>query len=198
MSNSAKWTGDTVTGPKTVTVSQPVERIPLWHKAGGLTILASEPTLRVDDQDWSELTLEAFPHDSPSDVTTRTFVDRGAAEAQTTVEMRTDMDAAEVHFAITAAEDNAERAWVLRIHLAPGQRVSHAEAVLGSDDGQDGAELETETATVRHLSAVSESDAADFMPFGGKGTRPAVGAGPIAELVLSSSAKPRTVRVRLK
>jgi alpha-glucosidase (family GH31 glycosyl hydrolase) len=54
------WSGASITGPKSVTVSQPVERIPLWHKAGGLTILASEPALRVDDQDWGELTLEAF------------------------------------------------------------------------------------------------------------------------------------------
>ena len=29
------WTGASVSGPKNVSVSQPVERIPLWHKAGG-------------------------------------------------------------------------------------------------------------------------------------------------------------------
>ena len=129
------WTGEAVTGPKNVTVSQPVERIPLWHRQGGLTILASEPTLRVDDQDWSELTLEAFPHvDRTSEcprgrenglcyeqehMTWRTLVDRGEAGARTTCEMRTFLEGenylacddcvGEVHFAITAAEDNAER-----------------------------------------------------------------------------------------
>ena len=191
------WTGEAVTGPKNLTVSQPVERIPLWHRKGGLTILASEPTLRVDDQDWSELTLEAFPHVDRSEqeqVTRRTLVDRGEAAARTTVEMRTDIEAGELHFAITQAEDKTERAWVLRVHLAPGQSVSHVQALL---QGDDGAVLEAEVVAVRHLTATAESEADGFTPFGGKGSRPAPRAGSVAELALPASARARAVRLTL-
>ena len=33
------WTGAVISGPKTVTVTQPAERIPMWHKSGGLLVL---------------------------------------------------------------------------------------------------------------------------------------------------------------
>jgi hypothetical protein len=186
------WSGATITGPKTVTVSQPVERIPLWHKKGGLTILASEPTLRVDDQDWSELTLEAFPHAAgtagPDCVTVRTLVDR-LSEARTTVTMTTDTATNQLSFAVTAAEDGAARGWVLRVHLAPGgQRVASVNA--------DGVDLGV--ATVVHLSPVAHSDADNFSPFGGKGARPAPEEGYIAEVILTSGSAPRTVRLQLE
>ena len=181
------WSGATVTGPKNISVSQPVEKIPLWHKTGGLTILASEPTLRVDDQDWSELTLEAFPHVDAEEetVTRRTLVDRGPESPRTTATMRTDIEAKELHFAITEAEDSAERAWVLRIHLAPGQRVG--QALL------DGTELDAV-----HLSPVAEPEAHLFTPFGGKGARGAPHEGHVAELHLPSAAAARSVHVKLE
>ena len=56
------WDGSRVEGPKTMTVAQPFERIPMWHRAeGGLIVMASSVTANVQDQDWSTLTLEAFP-----------------------------------------------------------------------------------------------------------------------------------------
>jgi alpha-D-xyloside xylohydrolase len=33
------WTGAVTAGPKTVTITQPPERIPMWHKSGGLVVL---------------------------------------------------------------------------------------------------------------------------------------------------------------
>merc|ERR1711959_678360 len=56
------WDGSVVTGPKTVTVSQPYERQPMWHRRGGLMVITDDPQLRVEEQDWSSLTVEAFPH----------------------------------------------------------------------------------------------------------------------------------------
>ena len=44
LSMCATGTGASMTGPKTISVSQPVERIPLWHRKGGLTVLASVQT----------------------------------------------------------------------------------------------------------------------------------------------------------
>ena len=56
------WDGSTVTGPKTIAASQPYEKQPMWHKkGGGLTVMTDSIGLRIDDGDWSTLTLEAFP-----------------------------------------------------------------------------------------------------------------------------------------
>ena len=185
------WSGESVTGPKSINVSQPVEHIPLWHKAGGLTILASEPTLRVDEQDWSELTLEAYPHATDDAAATtethRVLVDdRSSAEARTTVTMQTDHANGQLRFDISAAEDGAARAWILRVHLAPGQQV--AEALL--DDLPAGA--------VVHLSPIATTDADGYVPFMGKGARPPPLAGSIAEIALPSASTPRTVRLSLE
>ena len=37
------WDGSTVTGPKTMNVTQPFDRIPMWHRSGGLVVAAPEP-----------------------------------------------------------------------------------------------------------------------------------------------------------
>lgn len=199
------WSGKSVSGPKNVTVSQPVERIPLWHRAGGLSVLASEPTLRVDDQDWSELTLEAFPHvPQPavshvvehSQVTQRFFVDRGAAEARTTISMTTlrsvDLASRAVLFDISEADDGAARAWVLRVHLGVGQRVVAAQV-----DGMK-LDLEASLSPVTHLTPTTVTDSGSFAPFGGKGSRPAPHAGPIAEVALPRAPSSRHVRLHVQ
>jgi hypothetical protein len=54
------WTGASVSGPKTVHVVSAMAQILMWHRKGDLTILAdSAPTRNVDEQDRSDLTLEA-------------------------------------------------------------------------------------------------------------------------------------------
>ena len=56
------WNGSTVTGPATLSVTLPFERVPMWHRAGGGLVLAlDEPGVRVDEQDWSTITLYAWP-----------------------------------------------------------------------------------------------------------------------------------------
>lgn len=75
---------------------------------------------------------------------------------------------------------------MLRVHLAPGQRV--VEALL--DDVAVG--------SILHLSPTAEAEAGSYAPFGGKGTRPAPLAGSVAELTLESSAAPRTVKLTLE
>jgi hypothetical protein len=170
-----------------MTVSQPYERVPLWHRVGGLMIMAAVPGLRVDRQDWSELVLEAFPDSTTVASVTRTLRARGDGDeltAATHVTMTTDGRGA-VAVSLSAAEDFEARAWVLRLHLRPQQRV-----VAASVDGTDASNL------VQHLKPVGVADA--FFPFGGKGTLPAPLAGAVAEVRLASSAKPRSVRVQIE
>jgi hypothetical protein len=170
-----------------MTVAQPYERIPLWHRVGGLMIMAAAPGLRVDRQDWSELVLEAFPDSSAIASVTRTLRARGDGEdvtAATHVTMTTDGRGG-VAVTVSAAEDVEARAWVLRLHLRPQQRVVGASV--------DGTEI---TDSVQHLKPVGVVDA--FFPFGGKGASPAPLAGAVAEIHLGVSAKPRRVRVQVE
>merc|ERR1712137_575012 len=56
------WDGSLVTGPQTIAVTQPFERIPLWHAHdGSFLVIFDNTTLRVEEQDWRRLTVEAFP-----------------------------------------------------------------------------------------------------------------------------------------
>eukprot|EP00463_Aulacantha_scolymantha_P002959 TRINITY_DN370_c0_g1_i1.p1 TRINITY_DN370_c0_g1~~TRINITY_DN370_c0_g1_i1.p1 ORF type:complete len:484 (-),score=92.11 TRINITY_DN370_c0_g1_i1:134-1471(-) len=177
------WSGSSVTGPKTIKVSQPYERIPMWHRKGGLVVTTSEPGLRVDDQDWSILTLEAYPA-SISQITRRVVYSLGNA-ARTNIVMRTH-ETGLVQLNVSKAEDAASRGWVLRLHLQPGQHVESAFI-----DGM-------KVPNVPHLQPLTSHEAHQFFPFGGEGTPPAPNAGPVVELVLKKSASKRNVVLKIE
>ena len=94
-------------------------------------------------------------------------------------------------FDISAAEDAEARAWVVRLHLRPGQRAVHAtvDGVAVVDGAAVGARLV-------HLAPLPQAEAEGFFPFGGKGARPAPGAGYVVELALPSAATARVVEIR--
>jgi len=98
-----------------------------------------------------------------------------------------------VVFTISAADDGAPRAWVLRIHLRPGHCVTKAD--LRQDRTSGGGEK----AAVAHLRPVSATPGATwaFAPFGGAGSRPAPKAGPVAEIRLIPAAHPRKIEVEI-
>jgi len=188
------WTGASVTGPANMSVTQPVDRIPMWHRKGGLTVLSSAPTLRVDDQDWSELTLEAFPHTIAAGETATTqrqvFAKQnehtGPTPPPTVIEMHTTADT--VNFTISAGAGTVlTRAWVIRVHLEPGTRVIHG-TVNKDTIGDD---------LIIHLPPVSSQAGGNFSPFGGKGARPAPRAGDIVQLRLPPSSEQRSVQLTI-
>merc|ERR1712113_53894 len=172
------WSGETVKGPSTISVTQPFERIPMWHRHGGLVVTNSQPGLRVDDQDWSTLTLEVFPSSIPH-TTHRTVYNLGTG-VQTNLIMRTDGEGM-VEIDVSEAEDGSSRGWVLRLHLLPYQRV---ESVF-----VDGMEHKN----VFHLQPLANHQAHEFFPFGGAGTPPAPRAGPVAEVYLKENGSARKI-----
>lgn len=173
------WSGTVVTGPTNITVAQPYERIPMWHRRdGGLIILADSPARRVDGQDWSSLTLDVFPSRA-AQKTTRILADRGSS-ARTVLRLVTD-NRSHVLLRISAAEDGMARAWVVRMHLHRGQRLAQATV--------DGVHI----AGARHLAPVDNE--VRFLPFQGKGAQPAAQAGPIAELMLTPGSHERLLDV---
>ena len=187
------WTGETVTGPKTVNVFSPVygsrSQIPLWHRHGGLTVLADQPTHNVDSQDWSTLVLDAhLPRLRPSAdetlTTTRTVFERGSG-ARTTLQLHIATVASDgtatARFVIGEASDMATRAWVVRLHLPTG---ASADSVFVDGESTHAFDvLSPKELTDKHL------------PFEGAGGRPPAAAGDIVELRLLASRSARTVEL---
>eukprot|EP00937_MAST-01D_sp_MAST-1D-sp2_P004384 g4384.t1 len=176
------WDGSTVAGPAAVTATQPYERQPMWHRAGGLMVLASDPAaLRVEEQDWSELTLDAHPHAAGDASVTRRQVRARGSSARTELTMTTGADGM-LSLRVSAAGDGEARAWVLRVHLRPGQRAARALV-----DGAD--------ASVLHIAP--HAGGQRFTPFGGKDAAPAPNAGHVAQIALPTSASARSVVVHI-
>merc|ERR1712070_1292288 len=171
------WDGSVVTGPKTITVTQPYERMPMWHKHdGGFIIVADEPAQRIEDQDWSSLTLELFPA-SGARSTYRDVFERGSAE-RTELAFHTDGEGK----ATVEIGHGSERAWTVRVHLLPGQHLASA-SVNGDAVG------------LLHHAATHDVQA--FFPLSGAGTLPAPQAGLVAEVRVPTGSSPRTVEVEI-
>ena len=90
--------------------------------------------------------------------------------------------AGDAQLTISSAEDEQTRAWLLRLHLLPGQTV-----LSTTVDG-----VLTRAAL---LQPVANPDG--FFPFGGAGTRPAPHAGVVVEVRLPSGRHPRRVEVNI-
>lgn len=168
------WDGTLVTGPKSIEVSQPYERLPMWHRRGGLLVLTPEPTAPIDDQDWSTLVLEAFP--AATKVAQRSVVERRGTE-RTDLELRQDKDLVQLHINATPG---IERSWLLRVHLQPAVR-----AVAITVDGVN--------VHVQHIAPAATGGG----PLGPR-TAPALGAGSIVEVPLPAAKHERLVEMKLE
>jgi hypothetical protein len=173
-----------LTGPQLLNVTKPFSQIPMWHRRGGLVVTTDSTALRIAEQDWHHLTINAWPAvGAPS--TSRTVY---VGDRQITIVLSSDDDGASCVDVKASANPESPTgggdhdvqtravtsAWVLRLHLAAGERLAGA-AVHG---GQ--AEVLSD---VRHLEPnTATRDCADHFPFSGAGSGPACAAGPIAEM----------------
>ena len=153
--------------------------------------MTNSPGLRIEDGDWSELTLEAFPAQTEMETRRSAYAQdthvRHQEDARTDLVMRTD-GLGQTHFEMSEATDGSKRAWVVRLHLRPNQRVT--EAVM------DGAALVDDA--IVHLAPLSQADTTHHhFPFGGAGSHPPVNAGHVAEVKLPSAAHTRTLSVTI-
>jgi len=179
------WDGSIVTGPKTISVSKPYENIPMWHRRGSFLITVDSPARRVEEQDWSILTLEAFPDLSSDVIVHRSLYSLGSA-ARTDLTMESESNEnglGLVSFKISASEDGESRGWLVRLHLLPGQ---HCMSAFVDDTVLD----------VAHLAPVSPTST--FFPLGGAGTLPAHKAGDIAEIQVPSGNHNRLLQFKIQ
>jgi alpha-glucosidase (family GH31 glycosyl hydrolase) len=170
-----------VTGPKMMTVHQPADKIPMWHKRdGGLFILAHKPSTRVETQDWSSLSVEAFPSSSACNSSRRLFEKR-ESPGWTDINMDTDGDGG-LRMQISAGP--VSRSWVVRLNLRPKQRLISAMV-----DG-----VMVSSVFDLHLEP-SGSD--EYFPLMGAGSMPPKGAGAVAEIHLSPSSHARSIEATI-
>eukprot|EP01062_Namystynia_karyoxenos_P067703 TRINITY_DN6172_c0_g1_i1.p1 TRINITY_DN6172_c0_g1~~TRINITY_DN6172_c0_g1_i1.p1 ORF type:complete len:851 (+),score=211.04 TRINITY_DN6172_c0_g1_i1:93-2555(+) len=171
------WTGEAVSGPLSTHAEQPYERLPMWHRRGGVVVTASSAGLRIEDQDWGQLIVEAWPEEGQS--SRRAVHPRGGGASATVV---LSCSGGRAELTISAAAGGAPRGWLLRLHLRPGQRPAPAAVIDGAP------------ASYALLQPAAGSGA---WPFAGAGALPPPAAGPVVELELPPSAGPRRVSVAL-
>lgn len=181
------WDGSVITGPKTILATQPYERLPLWiRRDGGLLVLYTGDALRVDDQDWSTLTLELFPSKDAVE-TSRTIAEKGTDATQETTNIVLSTDG-KGHAQVDIKPSNdADRAWLLRFNLKSGERLIRAQV-----DGES-----VPVSSITEIAPVDEADALSFFPLRGAGGS-APRAGPVFELQLAAKSGARSVQVLLE
>jgi alpha-glucosidase (family GH31 glycosyl hydrolase) len=173
------WTGGIVSGPQHIEVTQPFERQPMWHRRPSLSVLCDKVAYRVEDQDWSNLTLEAFPE---VESTVEAAVYEQHTGAYTKLVLATDGEGKHVTLNISKTAEGSARGWLLRLHLRSGQLAKSAQ-VDGEEKG------------VVHR--YPSDDGSRHVPFTGSGSAPAHGAGAVAEIVMSVSSHERAVVVEV-
>ena len=154
----------------------------MWHRRGGLVVTTDSTALRIAKQDWRHLTIDAWPVvGAPSTSRTVYVGDRQIIIALSSDDdgaSRVDVQASANPESPTGGGDHdvqtraVTSAWVLRLHLAAGERLAGASVHGGQ------AELLSD---VTHLEPNTQ-DCADHFPFSGAGSGPACAAGPIAEM----------------
>lgn len=173
------WTGAVISGPRHLNVTQPFERQPMWHRRPSLSVMCDQAALRVDDQDWDLLTLDAFPE--LGSAVQAAVIERGTG-ARTDLTLTTDVQGRRVALNVNEAGDGSARGWILRLHLRLGQQ-----AQVAIVDGV--------TEAVVHKEPVMAG--ANYVPFAGSGSSPAHLAGPVVEVSLPRASHARTVTVEL-
>ena len=190
------WSGSSVKGPKTIVVKQvPFSQIPMWHARGSFVVMAhGPPVLRIAEQDWSTLAVEAFPAShlaSSQRLVWEPELETGATKVvcptPTRLTLDSDMSGENVRFRIannsTRDAGGKTRVFVVRLHLHPGQRVESATLAVERENlvGSASASMEETTISHRHVVPHRECEAlrAGYFPLDGK--RPACAAGAVAE-----------------
>lgn len=187
------WSGATVTGPATMNVTQPAHRIPMWHKRGAILVTNPSSGLRIIEQEWDELTIEAFPAAAVDSVEVRELHEQESsqhADADATeASLRTYAGNATVVVSLSASP--IKRSWTCRLHL---RHASQRLSLPGSPAALAAAGIVP--GSLRHLLPAHDCAASHF-PFGGEGSPPACEAGPIAEFKLSASRVARRVEAEI-
>lgn len=174
------WTGASLTGPKTITVSSPLWHTPMYVRAGGV-ILSTVEMQYTGERPWDTVVVDAFvPRDGVAQTERTLYEDDGispnyqqSAFCTTPVALETSTNSV----SLTAGKIRGEfdgrlksRTWVLRAHLPKRKKFIGAKL--------NGADVEA--------SMLESSKDASVLPFRGAGTHPGPEAGDVIEVRVNS------------
>lgn len=175
------WTGHMYSGPQTITVEQPVERIPLFIRQGGVVV--TWPQIQhTQEASWNKIVLDAYVTVSDDEQLRLLYEDDGISNGYLSggfgltqitlarrahdVKLTIEPSAMHTHF------QAPEKTWVVRLHLPAGAKVGAVQL--------DGNPL---PASQYHVLRASAGPSHTL--FAGAGTPPPPAAGDIVELVFT-------------
>ena len=130
------WSGETFTGPQTVTVGHTVYTSPIFVRTGSFTVLADDADT-LSTSDWGKLALDVYPDAKKADFTYELYEDDGTTEDYMNgnfrrTPIRMVQDGQKLAFRISPAKgdyatDFTTRTYTLRIHEAEGFTVDTVE-----------------------------------------------------------------------
>lgn len=185
------WTGELLTGPKTLTVESPLWHCPMYVRRGGIVLQA--PLMNyTGEKPWDPITADVFP--AEGSVTRALYEDDGhsndymdGGHRVTPVNLSGAGGNVEVKIGPAAGKFSgavSERGWVLRVHLLPGQKVSAVTV--------DGQQLGSSSYKVLGPGASHVE-----IPFEGAGSHPGHKAGDVVEIGIPASGVEQAHDVRL-
>ena len=126
------WSGERFVGPKTYTVTHPLETSPIFVREGALIALAPNMS-NTREKDWSEMVLDVYPSTNyGANITlyeddTKTDAYKYGLYRMTDITMGYDLDKTALIVKIGAAQGEftgdlafTERTWNVRVHTNPG------------------------------------------------------------------------------
>lgn len=177
------WTGETIAGPKTITVPSPLGFTPLYVRKGGILFLADHGR-SVEDKPWDPIVIEAYVPTADGTTERTLYEDDGLSNdylkgmgRQTVVRLTRVGSKLTVEIGGAVGKFKgalADRAWVVRVHLPKGEAASAVNATL--------------------IEAGSERVS---MPFLGKEAKPGPAGGSVLDFSLPSAPVSRARQISL-
>jgi len=122
------WTGETVVGPRTISVDVPLRQTPMYARKSGIVFLAPDMQY-TSEKPWDPVTIEAFVPSRDGTVTRDLYEDDGISNDYKTGGRRTQVTltrlGSTVKVAIGAAKGTFKgapdsRQWIVRLHMPKG------------------------------------------------------------------------------
>lgn len=181
------WSGEVLSGPRSISVQSPPESIPLYHRRPGLLLTADSWARNVQSQDRGHLIVEAFPGEIQDAPIERRWQLDNLDDVQLRATVDTSDGSISIHLDCTQAGCK-ERSWLVRVHLRANQEVTgtlvdQVAVSMGSD-------------AVRLLPPASRSEGVAPALAGSSGVAPPPLAGAILEVKLPAGRVERKVQVR--
>jgi hypothetical protein len=196
------WTGETLSGPKTITVSSPLNHTPMYVKSGGL-VIQSPLRMHSGEMPWETVIVDAYAADEQTRSVSTLYEDDGISPnyqdtsySKTKLQMNCSSDV--VTLSIPAIEGSYvatdfKRNWVVRLHCEAGQTPQKLAV--------NGREIKLQKSTSMEKQAISAVliPATDnlVMPFSGQGTAQGPKGGAIVEVSLPSQPVGKELQIEL-